>query len=291
MERRFLFGQPVLPAKPAAHGPKRVFILGAYPSALHVRWFGPGRDCLIQAVAVDNEPEPFWTGADERERIEDWLGRVSFHDDWGRVEPCGKLNGPSGHWVQERVLDALGVRRDDAWITDCLDTYYESTAAAQRLDSGAIAHLVKLLCIPARCHEPHPSEADIVRLAKANHRRRLLTELDTARPERVVTLGNAALRVFADLVDSSDASIGKLDVDGYGDPVTATLGGRKLEWLPLAHPAAPQVYRDAHNAWLVAVRSSACQTLRPDNLGKEAHATSGALPSLSHRSSANSLDS
>jgi len=88
VERRFLFGQPVLPAKPAAHGPKRVFILGAYPSALHVRWFGPDRDCLIQAVAVDNEPEPFWTGADERERIEAWLGRVSFHDDWAGWNPA-----------------------------------------------------------------------------------------------------------------------------------------------------------------------------------------------------------
>ncbi len=35
---RFPFGRPVLPCKPSANGPRKVFILGAYPSALHIRW-------------------------------------------------------------------------------------------------------------------------------------------------------------------------------------------------------------------------------------------------------------
>jgi hypothetical protein len=250
MERCFLFGRPVLQAKPIANGPRRVFVLGAYPSALHVRWFSPQNDCLIQAVAVDNEPEPFWNGKDEHERIEDWRRQVKFRDNWGRVEPCGKLNGSSGDWVETQVLGALGIGREEAWITDCLDTYFESKAAAQRLDSESIVSLLGKLGIQARSHEPHPSESKIVQLSVASHQRRLLAEVATARPECVVTLGNAALRVFANLVGSHSPSINKLSVNGYGMPVIAQIDGRGFEWIPLAHPAAPLVYQDAHTLWV-----------------------------------------
>ena len=98
----------------------------------------------------------------------------------------------------------MAVNRDDAWITDCLNNYFESDAAAKRLDSDRIASLMRSLSIPPRLHAPHPSESDIVHMAKAEHRNRLLEELDCASPETVVTLGNAALRVFGDLVDSCD---------------------------------------------------------------------------------------
>lgn len=246
MERRFLFGRPVLPAKPVADGSRRLFVLGAYPSALHVRWFGPDGGCLIQAVAVDNEPEPFWTGSDEAERIERWLECVAFREEWGLVRPCGGLNGPSGDWVQANVLDALEVARDEAWITDCLDTYFESEGAARRLESESVATLVRELSIPPHRNAPHPSESEIVRLAKAGHRDRLVAELGVARPDCVVTLGNAALRVFGDLAQVGDAAIRKLSVDGYGTPVSALVHGRRVRWLPLAHPAAPTIYQVAH---------------------------------------------
>lgn len=252
MERRFLFGQPVLPAKPVADGPRRVFVLGAYPSALHVRWFGPARDLLIQAVAIDNEPEPFWTGDDQSDRIDSWLDAVSFRDDWGRVEPCGNLNGPSGEWVQSEVIEQLGVARHDVWITDCLDTYFQSDAAAKRLDSESVSRWVKLLGIPAGCHSPHPTESQIVQMSLGEHRERLTTELSVARPERVVTLGNAALRVFGEIVDGAERSIRKLSVDAYGEPINVCVAGRSAEWIPLAHPAAPAVYQEAHKAWVAA---------------------------------------
>jgi uracil-DNA glycosylase len=250
VERRFLFGQPVLPARPAADGPRRLFVLGAYPSALHVRWFGPDGSCLIQAVAVDNEPEPFWTGSDEAERIERWLESVAFRAEWGCVRPCGGLNGPSGDWVQANVLDALGVARDEAWITDCLDTYFESQAAARRLESDRVASVVRELSIPPRRHATHPSESQIVRFALQGHRDRLRAELDLARPECVVTLGNAALRVFGELVEVGGGAMKKLSVDGFGSPVTARLDGRAVRWLPLAHPAAPAIYQAAHRQWV-----------------------------------------
>lgn len=62
----FFFGQPVLPRRAVADGQRDVFVLGAYPSALHVEWTPPSPHRPVRALAVDNEPEPFWNGAPRR---------------------------------------------------------------------------------------------------------------------------------------------------------------------------------------------------------------------------------
>lgn len=60
----FPFGQPVLPRQPSTEEPREVYLLGAYPSGLHVRWTPPaisGQDFRpIRALIADNEPVPFW---------------------------------------------------------------------------------------------------------------------------------------------------------------------------------------------------------------------------------------
>ena len=255
---QFLFGQPVLPAKPIADGPRPLFVLGAYPSALHVRWYGSGGNCLINAVGVDNEPEPFWPGLDELQRIRRWRDAVAFRAEWGRIEPCGPLNGSSGEWLDRRILGVLNTPRTNAWITDCLDVYHESDDAAKRLDSDAIAAMVKRLDIPARCHRAHPSESEIVNAALSGHTLRLLGELQTAQPDCVVTLGNAALRVFNALVESGGAQIRKLSPDdSYGTVLPVQVNGRDVDWIPLAHPAAPAVYQTAHDLWTMRRAQSA----------------------------------
>jgi hypothetical protein len=62
-------------------GRSPVFVLGAYPSALHVRWTPSGAGHKpVQALAVDNEPWPFWDGDDERERVATWYAAVGRED-------------------------------------------------------------------------------------------------------------------------------------------------------------------------------------------------------------------
>src|SRR5919202_3164484 len=124
---RFPFGQPVLPRIPSADGPRRLFVLGAYPSALHVAWNPPPLVAhldgyrSIRALAVDNERTPFWDGCDAPALIDGWKAAVNFDPSWGTVHPP-KLNGTTGTNLSERVLKPLGVAHHDAWITDCLDT-------------------------------------------------------------------------------------------------------------------------------------------------------------------------
>lgn len=248
---RFLFGKPVEPVKPRAGGQRRLFVLGAYPSALHVKWQPPGVRRPVRAVAVDNEPEPFWNGTDELERIERWKKDVEFRSEWGQVGGCGSLNGSSGDWVMKNVLCPLECTYNEAWITDCLNTYFESTGAAKRMDSKEIRGAVDSLGIPPRSHSPHPSESQIVQLAVDGQLERLNKELATARPEIIVTLGNAALHVLRQIALFGDASIMKLRADStYGAAIQIEIQGNLCLWVPLAHPAAPKIYQERHRQWV-----------------------------------------
>ena len=144
----FPFGRPVVACEPVATGRAAMFVLGAYPSALHVRWRPPqGEGRHVRALAVDNEPEPFWTGADEVHRVEQWMSQVGWSDAWGTVAPVSHLNGPSGLWVEERILGPLGVPRADAWITDSLNTYRASLKMR-----AAVEDVYEPILAPMHCH-------------------------------------------------------------------------------------------------------------------------------------------
>ena len=246
---RFPFGRLVAPCLPSADAPRRLLVLGAYPSALHIRWIPPEPHRPIAALAVDNEPTPFWTGEDQAIRVERWKEQVGWDGRWGECSPVGGLNGPSGAWVARRVLRPLGAGRDDAWITDCLDTYRVSTGAEARI-LDTYRPFAGAYGLPADLLGRHPSESEIVVEALRDHRARLLRELEEARPSLLVTLGNAALRVVVGLGAVADGSAPKcLTTDGYGRARRIRLGQREVEWLPLAHPAAPQMYQEAHAQW------------------------------------------
>src|SRR3954451_22270808 len=130
----FPFGRPVAAASPSAKGQRKLFVLGAYPSALHVRWQPPD-DRLVRALAVDNEPEPFWTGHDQDAKVQSWKSLVGWNDRWGTVNSVDGLNGPSGQWVERNILEWMGDGRDAAWITDCLDTYRASVDMRRAMEA------------------------------------------------------------------------------------------------------------------------------------------------------------
>jgi hypothetical protein len=261
MAYQFLFGRPVRATRPSSSKPCSLFVLGAYPSALHVRWVAPEGHVLIQAVAVDNEPEPFWDGSGEDELIARWAEDVGFRSEWGRIAACGKLNGSSGDWVNKHVLQPLNVHRKNAWITDCLNMYCESKGAAAKLRSESLASHIERMSIAGAHHLAHPSESEIVKQAVSEHSARLMTELQMAQPKCIVTLGNAALRVLGGLVKYEGEKIRQLrDDDSYGKKIRIFAAGHESDWVPLAHPAAPRKYQIAHAQW-VKSHKSACDSI------------------------------
>ena len=255
MSFNFIFGKPVLPARHSATSKRRVFLIGAYPSALHVRWFHPELHREVTAIAVDNEPEPFWTGIDEKKRIDAWEESVEWKATWGSVQPCGSLNGSSGVWVRDRVLCPLRIRRNETWITDSLDFYCESVGARERTQTPEVQHILSKYSIPGPSLHEHPDENTIVSIARnEGHHARLRKELQTAQPELLITLGNAALRVIHEVLGDAGMTLPeKLSWDDrkYGDRFHASLGeGFEFDVLPLAHPASPDSYQKAHDRWI-----------------------------------------
>jgi hypothetical protein len=246
---RYPFGSEATERPPSADGPRPVFVLGAYPSALHVRWIPPDDAQLrqVKALPVADEPTPFWNGVDARETVAAWVAARGFDPaTHGTFAPSPKFNGTSGQWVDANVLGPLDCTRDTTWISDCLDTYRLSNGARKALgdtyDSARDRY-----GWPAWNLRDHPSEEAIVREAWSWHKDRLRAELAVCEPELVVSLGNAALVVMGKLLS---AGPDRLAVEGYGQRLNGGLNGRAVEWLPLAHPAAPQRYQEAHRDWV-----------------------------------------
>lgn len=252
-EYRFPFGQPVLPCRLVTTEPRPLFVLGAYPSALHISWSPPHSYKPVKAIAVDNEPWIFWDGRKELDIMKTWTETVQFDLSWGHIEPAKRLNGSSGIWVDEYVLSPLKISRHEAWLTDCLDTYRCSKGLAARL-KDTYMRMAPEFGLPAYNLLPHPDENAIVSEALAHLRDRLIQELEAAHPELVVTLGNAALRVFRELaLEIPPEAPGKLSLlpGLYGRRIKTKLStGCFIDWLPLAHPAAPQHYQQAHKIWV-----------------------------------------
>jgi len=245
---RYPFGAVLTPRPPSANTARSIFVLGAYPSALHVDWTPPQPWSRVRAIPVDDEPTPFWDGTDEAERVASWVARVGFNAAWGYVGTVGELNGSSGVWVRDMVLAALGAAHADAWVSDCLDTYRASTGATRRLDD-TYAPFALSVGLPAARLGDHPSEDAIVEEALRLHRKRLTDELAACAPALVVTLGNAALRVVREIVDGGGEVPRKLNVHSYGIHHSIGIAGSRASLLPLAHPASPRVYQQAHHRW------------------------------------------
>jgi hypothetical protein len=244
---RFPFGCPVLRRKPSAKSRRRVFVLGAYPSALYIAWWSPHRKG-IRALVVDNEPAPFWAAEDERQQIEAWKAAVHFRvGEWGEVE-TSEANGKIGRWVDEHVLAPLGVTRDEACLSTCVDTYqFADSGIAFGVDER-YQPFAREAGLPEARLEPRPREGAFVELAVTVHRERLLKELSVVVPEIVVTLGGAPHRVLRAIAEIQGAR--KLRPDAsYGVEHSLEVGGRKTRWIALCAPDPSAEYAGAHARW------------------------------------------
>lgn len=250
----FPFGAPVnslatgLPAREVS-----AFVLGAYPSALHVGWRAPdGR--RVAALPVDNEPYPFWDGSGMDDLFDRWRAQY-FRPEWGSVTPSS-MNGSSGRKLYDEWIAPLGIDRGDYFVTDCLDTAMMSTGVERRVtaagDDEATYHLLaEELDLPPVEMRPHPSESEIVGLARGHHDR-LRQQLEASGAGIVITLGNAAARVLTALGGEHG---GPLTQDSYRQVRAVQVGRRRLEWHALVHPAVRPPWVETHRAWQASMRS------------------------------------
>lgn len=230
----FPFGQPIDTLTQLNPGPRRVFVLGVYASAVHARWIGADRKTRATALAVASEPEIFWTGHGAAELIR----QVAIPKEAGCLSPAAsRLNGPSGRALDECYLEPLGIVRAEVWLCD-LVPHSCMNEGQRRAIERAYRPLMRELALPEVFWPRAPkSESDWRGLVDNRRRDRIASEVAAASPEVLVTLGDAPLRRFARFFGtrSSLAAYGR-SRDEYGQLHEATIAGRRLQMLPLAHP-------------------------------------------------------
>lgn len=248
----FPFGLPSTPRPPRRpRGRAAAFVLGVYPSALHVRW-SRARGAFVEALAVDDEPTVFWTGEDGPERVAAWGERVGWRDEWGSIA-SPSTNGSSGRIVRDEILAPLGIAIEDAWLTDCVDTYFvkDGPSSQQRAIDTRYAPFAKERRLPAATLPPRPAPRELVRIATRDHAARLRAELLESAAPLVITLGNEALAVLR-AIANHEGIPAKLDPApaAYGREGRVQIEDHTARVIPCIHPGQhADVWTRAHTAW------------------------------------------
>lgn len=250
----FPFGRPATDRPPRVPtGGADLFVLGVYPSALHVRWQRPDGAVQVQALAVDDEPEVFWDGADGAERVRRWSEQVGWQPTWGRVSSSG--NGTSGRAVNDDILVPLGTRLNRCFLTDCLPRYHvkhgrgsQGDAMTERYAPFAEARGLPMFSLPRR-----PSRSALIGQAIRENGDTLRQQLHRCGAETVVTLGEEAADVFAAVADVERVVLQRDET--YGRERRLPTGRGVGAWIPLKHPGLREPrWKARHEDW------KACQT-------------------------------
>lgn len=221
----FPFGSKLSPLVQTDRVPKRVFVLGVYASAVHARWIATDGRTLVHALAVASEPEIFWDGSGVAKIVKS----ITVPTAAGHLEPAdAQFNGPSGRSLDEDFLRPLGLTRKDAWLCDlvphmCLNAG-QLAAIKRAYDPQRSAWKLPLVDLP----EVPNAFADDERRAE------VLAEIDEAKPEVLVLLGDQPIRHFLANYERRWQKLA--DFEPYGRLHPISLDGRRLHVLPLAHP-------------------------------------------------------
>ncbi len=136
---------------------------------------------------------------------------------------------------------------DDYFVTDCLPTSMMSTGVAKVVgDDGVYGQLAAQLGLPRVRMADHPSENDIVSQS-SGQQERIAEQLGASGAAILITLGNAAARVAAQLGGQGG---GALAGDTYLEPRELSVGGRSLTWHALVHPAVREPWITRHDEWV-----------------------------------------
>jgi uracil-DNA glycosylase len=253
----FPFGRPIETLTQQDRSPKRVFILGVYPSAVYARWLDEEGTTLLGAVAVASEPEIAWRG----EGLDEIVASIPVPAGAGSLVPAGdNMNGPSGAAVDELFLGPLGLTRSDAWMCDLVPYSCKNNRQATALKRAYDKRATKL-GLPAYDWPSVPEQ-----LADDARRAEIADEIAQAAPDMIITLGDQPLRWFANYYGSkSKLSAYGETRDEYGRFGEVRIGKRTMALLPLAHPR--QVARlGSHSATLAALHEHWIRHVAPELL-------------------------
>ena len=236
----FPFGQPVRIFTQADRGPKRVFVLRVYASAVHARWVDADGKDSVRALAVASEPYIFWRG----EGVEEIIASIDVPPLAGRLmSPGAQFNGPSGRSLDAQFLEPLGLDWSETWLCD-LVPHSCMNAAQQRAIERCYAPLLEGHELPRASVPPVP---------------RRLAEIVQSQAEILILLGDQPIRWFLSHHERQWRRLPDFGTDStaYGRLHPARLGSTAIQVLPLAHPRqtarlgrSSARWYDLHQQWM-----------------------------------------
>ncbi len=244
----FPFGGPIRRVSETDHGPKHVFVLGAYASAVHARWRNPQGKQVVKALAVASEPYIFWRG----EKAEEILSDIILPSGVGYLGPAQhNLNGPSGRSIDEDYMKAIGMLRVDAWLCDLVPHSCMNPSQAKAI-AREYEPLVERFALP-----PAKWPAVPRKLANTARRQEISEELRCSAAEVVITLGDLPLKWFTSEYGSKQSLRAYGETQStYGRLHDLPFNGRRLKHLPLVHPRQAAglsghtaKWKELHRAW------------------------------------------
>ena len=226
MAQQFPFGQALHSVKQTDRTPKRVFVLGAYASAVHARWIGSDGKDIVQALAVASEPFIFWKG----QGAGDIIKKISMPPKLGKLQPAEpQFNGASGSALDERILAPLGLTRADAWLCDlvphsCVNVGQQKVIAERYTPLAAQYGLAPATIPPV----PDGDLADAKRIAE------ILSELHESNAGILILLGDQPMKWFITKAGEPWKRLSMFKPYGRLHPIC--LDGMNLKVLPLVNP-------------------------------------------------------
>lgn len=259
----FPFGRPSTerpPRRPAVA--TKAFVLGVYPSALHVRW--SCGDSVVASLAVDVEPTVFWDGADAAQRVAAWRRDVGFRSEWGTISSAG--NGTSGDRLTTGILEPLGVEPGEVWFSDLVPWFFvkrQGGESRRRQQFEAInqdyAPFATRHGLPAATLPLRPTLARLSSYAVEHRRDVLRRELVESGTRVLITLGEEPRFVVERIADRVCGRVTQTltaRMTGYEDSGSLTIDGREIEWWALKHPGQRRTdWAALHQRWIDRRRS------------------------------------
>jgi hypothetical protein len=238
----FPFGNPVEPVTQRDRGPKRVFVLGVYASAVHATWFSRSGKQLVRALGVASEPEIFWRG----ENASEIVSRVRIPSECGYLLPADcSLNGSSGRALDALYLLPLRCSRSDTWLCDLLPRSRMNPSQGRAIQA-------KYWPLARKGIVPEATWPAVPRWFSDSQRNaEILQELRSSRAELLVLLGDAPVKEFLSPLAGTPSSLRALTGNGrnYGRTSDVSLGGKAMQVLPLVHPRQAARLGSSSSKW------------------------------------------
>jgi len=211
----FPLGLEMLEVKQQDTSNKKVFVLGVYASAIHVKWLDENGKIFVKALAVASEPYIFWRG--ENKDVDSVIKKINLPEKHGKLVPADvQFNGPSGKSLDENYLTPLNFSREDAWLCDLIPHSLMNSSQKNAIErvKNKFPELVKNN-IPTK-----PSVlADSIRLNE------ILNELKKSKASVIILLGDLPIKYFLPLLTNKKYK-SLSDFENYGEPLHITFEGK-----------------------------------------------------------------